>query len=687
MEYHFQNYVRSARIRGHMKMGGTDSRGNQIEVTSQYLTKAGKPWIGVMGEYHFSRDSRENWLRELYKMKAGGICAVSTYVFWICHEEEEGVFDFSGNNDIRTFFHCAQEAGLEICLRLGPWVNGECRNGGFPDWLMQKDCQRRSNDPVYLRFVERYWKRLYEEVKDIPLLMIQLENELVDSPEHMAQLKKLALSVGYRAPVYTATGWNGSGGAKLPLDEVLPVFGGYPEAPWERHREKLPPSTHFFFNRMRNDADIGADLMVRPSPDGWQLPYERYPFATCELGGGVQIGHHRRPIIRPMDIYALSLVELGCGNNWIGYYMYHGGTNATGRHSTLNADYCPVRNYDFQAPVSQYGEIREHYRLLNLLNLFAADFGSVLAPMEMVEARHTVARDDTESLRCCMRTDGEGGFIFVNHYQRLDQLKDLQNVVFHTGSVVFPPIDVRGEICFFMPFNLKMGQSFLEYATAQPLCTVGNTFFFVAIPGIKPVFKFRGEPPRTVSPGLEPVSVEAGAAIVTLTWEQALGTRKLGGKLVIGEDEDLYETGDGILAASGHPAFPYHIWQGDKFVLRSHKAQENAFAPAARLTREPCAQPFELPEAYAQYLRMGHPRKVTWQRLQVGCPYGFVEIGDVFDVGQLYVDGQLAADQFYYGLPWRLPASMLYGHTCYLAQSQFEDDFYREFELHEGHDT
>lgn len=444
MEYQFQKYVKSELIRGHMKMDGTDSHGNQIEINSLYLTKAGEPWIGVMGECHFSRDSRENWRRELYKMKAGGISIVSTYVFWIYHEEEEGIFDFSGNKDIRTFFNDAREAGLEICLRLGPWVNGECRNGGFPDWLMRKDCKRRSNDPAYLSYVKRYWERLFEEVKDIPLLIIQIENELVDNPEHMAELKKLALAIGYRAPIYTATGWNGSGGAKLPLDEVLPVFGGYPEAPWERHREKLPPSSHFFFNRMRNDTDIGADLMVRPSDDGWRLPYERYPFATCELGGGVQIGHHRRPIILPMDIYALSLVELGCGNNWIGYYMYHGGTNAIGRRSLLNVAYCPIRNYDFQAPISQYGEIREHYRLLNLLNLFASDFGSMLAPMEMAEAEGRVTRDDTESLRYCMRTDGTGGFVFVNHYQRLDRLADLQSVVFNTGSVIFPALDIRG---------------------------------------------------------------------------------------------------------------------------------------------------------------------------------------------------------------------------------------------------
>lgn len=161
--------------------------------------------------------------------------------------------------------------------------------------------------------MERYWKRLFEEIKGIPLLAIQIENELVNNAEHIARLKKLALDIGYKAPIFTATGWNSGGGAKIPLDEVIPMFGGYPEAPWELHKNKLAPSTHFFFNRMRNDSAIGADLTVCENDGEWQLPYDRYPFATCEMGGGVQVTHHRRPIIRPMDVYALSLVELGCG--------------------------------------------------------------------------------------------------------------------------------------------------------------------------------------------------------------------------------------------------------------------------------------------------------------------------------------------------------------------------------------
>ena len=73
MEYKFEDYKRSEILRGHLNMGGVDPSGERIDVTSLYLERGGKPWVPVMGEYHFVRDKRENWHNELAKLKAGGI--------------------------------------------------------------------------------------------------------------------------------------------------------------------------------------------------------------------------------------------------------------------------------------------------------------------------------------------------------------------------------------------------------------------------------------------------------------------------------------------------------------------------------------------------------------------------------------------------------------------------------------
>ena len=70
-----------------------------IGFTPQYLTVDGEPWFPVMGEIHYSRVARQDWERELCRMKAGGVDVVSAYTIWIHHEEEEGIFDFSGQRD------------------------------------------------------------------------------------------------------------------------------------------------------------------------------------------------------------------------------------------------------------------------------------------------------------------------------------------------------------------------------------------------------------------------------------------------------------------------------------------------------------------------------------------------------------------------------------------------------------
>ena len=670
MIYKFKEFKDEPLLINHLNMGGKNPKGEEINVTSRYFTRNGKPWIGVMGEFHFSRYSRENWHRELAKMKAGGITIVSTYLFWIYHEEIEGKMDFGGDNDIRAFIEECKDVGLDVVIRIGPWAHGECRNGGFPDWLLKKDYKLRDNNEEYLAVVKKWYQSIYNEVKGLfykdggNIIAVQIENEFVDNAEHLAKLKEIAVECGFIAPIYTVTGWNSASGAKIPVDEVVPVFGGYCEAPWENHMNRLSPSPHYFFNRMRNDSAIGTDLIAKTQSDGWQLPYERYPFATCELGGGIEVTHHRRPIIKPMDIYAVSLVKLGDGNNLVGYYMYHGGTNKIGELSTFNEtkatgypnDY-PILSYDFQAPLSEYGEVREQYGLLNMLHMFVNDFGEEFAPMIAVDSANSVAADDTNSLRYGMRTNGKSGFVFVNHYQRLTELADIENAVISAENVEFPPIDVKGEVSFFMPFNMKMGDSVLEYATAQPLCKCDDTYFFAEIPNIKAEYKFS----------------KGSANIVTVPFENAKYMRKLNGTVYIGGGCNLYEE-NGQIHSVEDGEYICQKWNESEF--ETLKIGQSAKQSNVEITGVENA-PFE--PKYKEELCIGGERELTWKKINVDGRYGFAEIDYVGDVAQIYADGELVADDYYYGKTWRVPCKLLYGKECYMVISEMKDDFYKEF--------
>ncbi|MCQ2433289.1 MAG: beta-galactosidase [Clostridia bacterium] len=688
MKYSFLPYNKSEILHGHLNLGGQNCRGDSIDVNSLYFERNGKPWLPVMGEYHFCRADRSEWYRELCKMKSGGITIVSTYLFWNYHEEREGVFDFSGDRDIRAFILTAQRAGLEVVLRIGPWVHGEARYGGFPDWITKKPYQARTTQPEYLSKVRILYTRYYEQITGLffrdggPIIGIQLENEISDI-DYVTALKNMAEEIGYEVPLWTATGWNGPSGSRLPVREVLAIFGGYPEAPWDDRTGKLPPSVHYAFNKERNDNLIGADLAKVTDETGWRLPTEVYPFATCELGTGNQITHHRRPTITAQDVYALSLVKLGSGNNLIGYYMFHGGTNNIGLDSTLEEsraagypnDYTAL-SYDFQAALSEYGEVREQYRLLNLLHLFVKDFGEILAPMESVMSEHPVNASDEKGLRYAMRTDGIGGFIFVNQYQREMPVADIPDVEFTAGTVSFPPITVRDGMSFIMPFglSLKDGKNAvqLSYATAQLICCEEDTstYFFAVIPGITAEFRFAVGFGFTASDDSITVQKVAGCQIVILPMEDARFMRRLDGRIVVGDSCDLFADDDGIHSCTDGP-FSYRIWAEDHFepVFVSLEKPVNA-----DLQLTSCDEPFVPPYPYE--LHIGGQRKLTWKRIHVSSASGFVEITEDYDCAQIYADGQLIADSFWYPRVWRIPARLLYNRICYLVFSERRNDFF-----------
>jgi hypothetical protein len=171
---------------------GGQALGSEYGATSRYLTKNGKPFIYRMGEIHYSRVPSETWEEELIKMRDGGINVIASYVFWIHHEECEGEFNFEGDCDLGAFLAVCKRLSLPFVLRIGPWAHGEAKNGGFPDWLIEKcgDALRTDSEP-YLSYVRRFFEKIYEQVKDYSdvIVGIQLENELRRQAQYVKKLK------------------------------------------------------------------------------------------------------------------------------------------------------------------------------------------------------------------------------------------------------------------------------------------------------------------------------------------------------------------------------------------------------------------------------------------------------------------------------------------------------------------
>jgi hypothetical protein len=503
--------------------------GSTLTIDSKSLQLDGQPWTPVMGEFHYTRYPAGEWREELLKMKAGGISIVSTYVFWIHHEEVEGQWDWSGDRDLREFVQLAGSVGLKVLVRCGPWCHGEVRNGGFPSWLLTKGWKLRTVDPRFLAEVRILYGQIAQQLRGElwkeggPVVGIQLDNEYSGPADYLLALKKIAIDAGLDVPLYTRTGWT-EVTTPMPFGEIIPLYGAYAEGFWSRSLTSMPDNfwNAFRFSRLRFDDNIANEQLghrdVKDAPD-----VGRYPYLTCEIGGGMMNSYHRRILIAPEDVESTTLVKLGSGSTLPGYYMYHGGINPEGRTTTLmetqdsaltNYNDLPVRNYDFQAPLGDFGQIRPQYHLLRRLHLFLADFGPgfALMPASMPDVRPG-PKGDTSTLRWAVRSDGTSGYVFVNNYERSLEMpaKKSEQFVVHlpSGALTLPaaPVDIPADSLFFWPFNLDLGHGVkLGYATAEPLCEVddsrGRTVFFAETPGVAPQFAIAGEPTvRTAVPG------------------------------------------------------------------------------------------------------------------------------------------------------------------------------------------
>ena len=80
----------------------------------------GKPFVVKAAEIHYPRIPKAYWEHRIKMCKALGMNTICLYVFWNIHEQEEGKFDFTGNNDIAACCRLAQKHGMYIIVRPGP---------------------------------------------------------------------------------------------------------------------------------------------------------------------------------------------------------------------------------------------------------------------------------------------------------------------------------------------------------------------------------------------------------------------------------------------------------------------------------------------------------------------------------------------------------------------------------------
>ena len=498
---------------------GENGRGETLSFTNYYLQKNGKPFFGISGEFHYSRMPETRWEDELIKMKMCGINVVTSYVFWIHHEEEEGRFDFSGRRDIRRFVELCAKHGLYVILRVGPFAHGEVRNGGLPDWLYGKPFEVRTLNEGFLYYTGRFYSQIGQQTEGLfykdggPIIGVQIDNEYMHSSAaweittgisdewvfsgnegdaYMLRLKELAAEKGLTPAFYTCTAW---GGAIAP-DSMMPLWGGYSYRPWifYSHKGEHPATEEYIYQDFHNNGVVCTnDFKPRYKP-------EDRPYACCEMGGGMMCCYYYRFRFPYKSVDAMANIKMASGSNFLGYYMFQGGSNPLGRHGTfLNEAQVPKISYDYQAALGEFGQVRESYRRLKTIHYFAAAFGDRLCPLRTVLPAGASEIDprDTETLRYAVRTDGKRGFVFVNNFQdhmRMPDRMDERITLRLDGEEIDLQFSIAGDENAILPFHFDMDGIDLVWATAQPVTVVETdgerTYVFMVPEGMRAAFQF-----------------------------------------------------------------------------------------------------------------------------------------------------------------------------------------------------
>ena len=304
----------------------------------------GKPFQIISGAIHYSRVPRAYWRDRLKKARAMGLNTVETYVFWNEHETAPGQFDFSGQKDVAEFIREAQQEGLYVILRPGPYVCAEWEFGGYPAWLLRDPAMVvRTSNPEFIAAAGRWLHRLGQELAPLqignggPIIAVQVENEygsFGSDHAYMEQIHHLLLDSGFdRAMLYTADG------ASV-LDK-----GSLPELP-------------AVINFGTGDAKSDFAILAKARPNGPKMCGEYWDGWFDHWGAKHEVTDAARQAAELQ-----WMLEQGYSVN---LYMFHGGTSfgwMNGANSN-GKNYEPdTTSYDYDAPVSESGELKPKFFL------------------------------------------------------------------------------------------------------------------------------------------------------------------------------------------------------------------------------------------------------------------------------------------------------------------------------------
>lgn len=314
---------------------------NSFEIGNKTFLLNGKPFVVKAAEVHYPRIPRPYWEQRIKMCKALGMNTLCVYVFWNIHEQKMDEFDFTDNNDLRAFVKLAQQNGMYVIVRPGPYVCAEWEMGGLPWWLLKKkDIRLREQDPFFMERLRVFEKKVGEQIGDLtiekggPIIMVQVENEYgsygEDKP-YISEVRDIIRESGFDQVKLFQCDWS-SNFTKNGLDDLTWTMNFGTGANIDNEFRKL--------KQLRPESP----LMCSEFWSGW---FDKWG------------GRHETRGAKDMVDGMRDMLDRGIS---FSLYMTHGGTNWGHWAGANSPGFAPdVTSYDYDAPINEAGQTTPKY--------------------------------------------------------------------------------------------------------------------------------------------------------------------------------------------------------------------------------------------------------------------------------------------------------------------------------------
>ena len=312
----------------------------------------GEPFVVKAAEIHYPRIPQPYWEHRIKMCKALGMNTVCIYVFWNIHEQREGQFDFTGNNDVAAFCRMAQKNGMYVIVRPGPYVCAEWEMGGLPWWLLKKkDIRLREQDPYFMERVKIFEQKVGEQLAPLtiqnggPIIMVQVENEYGSYGEnkpYVSEIRDCLRGIYGQELALFQCDW-ASNFEKNGLDDLVWTMNFGTGANIDQQFRRL--------GELRPDAPKMCSEFWSGWFDKWGAQHETRP---------------AKDMVDGMD----EMLSKGIS---FSLYMTHGGTSFGHWAGANSPGFAPdVTSYDYDAPINEQGlPTSKYWELRTMMQKYA----------------------------------------------------------------------------------------------------------------------------------------------------------------------------------------------------------------------------------------------------------------------------------------------------------------------------